>query len=60
MNEETIIKNPKTVAYGFQWRVVFSENLYILQRYSNEYKTWLPVKYLVNEKEAIKMYDRLQ
>jgi hypothetical protein len=54
-----IIRDSKTADYGFQWRVVFEDGTYQLQRLSKEYKTWIGVKHSLDENEVIKMYDRL-
>jgi len=54
-----LIKFSKTAKYGFIWRVIFEDNLYQIQRFSPEYRTWFTTKYSSNEDELIKMYDDL-
>jgi len=54
-----IIKESKIATYGFNWRVIFEDDLYQLQRFSKEYRTWFTVKHSLNENEVIKMYDEL-
>jgi len=39
-----VICPPKEGFYGFNWRVIFEDMMYELQRYSPEYRTWFTVQ----------------
>ena len=55
-----IIREPKKASYGFLWRVILEDNLYQLQRYSKEYRTWMSVNHFETEDEPVKLYNQLE
>ena len=55
-----IVKPNKTGMYQFQWRVIFEDGLYQLQRFSKAYRTWMTVQSSFDENEIVKLYNQIE